>query len=196
VNWDSSKYAPFKNATGMEEVALMKELVENLRAYAKGTRIGYLSADNETERIDMPFLEKHAGTQFAVKKFVKTMAEWNEAFAKIQGEVDMVFLGSNGSIADWNAEQAAAFAAANSRIPTGSVYDFMMPYVMLGLVKVAEEQGVWSAKAGLEILKGKRPTDIPIAQNKQGRTMLNVKLASQAGITFKPALLKNAVVLK
>jgi ABC-type uncharacterized transport system substrate-binding protein len=196
VNWDSSKYGPFKNATGMEEVALTRELVENLRAYAKGSRIGYLSADNETERIDLPFLKKQAGTPFQVEKYVKTLAEWNAALAKMQGEVDLVIIGNNAGIADWDANQATSFAAANARIPTGTVYDWMMPYAMVGLVKIAEEQGIWSAKAALEILRGKKPTAIPIAQNKQGRTMLNVKLATQAGITFRPALLKNAQVLK
>lgn len=196
VNWDSSKYGPFKNATGMEEVALTKELVENLRAYAKGTRIGYLSADNETERIDLPFLKKQAGSAFAVEKYVKTLGAWNEAYAKMQREVDLVIIGNNAGIMDWNQDQAVAFAVANTRIPTGSVYDWMMPYVMLGIVKVAEEQGIWAAKSALEILKGKKPTDIPIAQNKQGRTMLNVKLATAAGVVFKPALLKNAQVLR
>ncbi len=196
VNWDSSKYAPFENATGMVEVALARELLENLKGYAKGTRIGYLSADNETERIDLPFLKKQAGRPFTVEKYVKTLAQWNEAFGRMQGEVDLIFIGNNAGIMDWNADEAVAFAAANARVPTGSVYDWMMPYAMLGIVKVAEEQGVFAAKAALEILRGKKPTDIPIAQNKLGKTILNVKLASQAGITFKPALLKNAQVLR
>jgi ABC-type uncharacterized transport system substrate-binding protein len=76
------------------------------------------------------------------------------------------------------------------------MYDFMMPYAMLGLVKVAGEQGIWAGKSALAILKGAPPSSIPVAANKEGQIMVNVKLASKAGVVFKPELVRNAVVLK
>jgi hypothetical protein len=114
----------------------------------------------------------------------------------MQSEVDVLLLGNYSGINDWNEADATAFALANSKVPSGGMYDFMMPYSMLGLVKVAEEQGIWSAKAAVDILKGASPASIPVVRNKQGKTMINLKLAQKGGIVFKPELVRNAQVLK
>jgi len=195
VNWEAGKYGlPFKNATGMTEVALVKELLDNMKEYAKGTRLGFLTVDSETERIELPFLKKALGLNFAQEKLVKTTAEWKDAFAKMQAETDMVLLGNVAGIVDWNEADADAFAAANSKVITGGTYDFLMPLVMLGFTKVAEEQGQWAAKAAIDILKGKPAGTIPIAANKQAKILINPKLAAKAGIVFKPDLVRNAQV--
>jgi ABC-type uncharacterized transport system substrate-binding protein len=72
----------------------------------------------------------------------------------------------------------------------------MMPYSMLGFVKIAQEQGLWSGKTALAILKGAPPSSIPVTPNKEAQIMVNVKLASKAGVVFKPELVRNAVVVK
>jgi ABC-type uncharacterized transport system substrate-binding protein len=76
------------------------------------------------------------------------------------------------------------------------MYDFMMPYAMLGMTKIAEEQGILAGKMALAILKGAAPSSIPVTQNKEAKLYLNVKLASRAGIVFKPELVKAAEILK
>jgi ABC-type uncharacterized transport system substrate-binding protein len=197
VNWDASKYGlPYKNATGMLEVALVKELIGSMKEYAKGPRVGFLTVDSETERIEGPYYTKALGLSFAKERYVKTMAEWKEAFTAMQGEVDMLFLGNYAGITDWKEEEAAAFALANSKVVSGSIYDFMAPFAMIGFTKVAEEQGIWAAKSGLDILKGTAPSAIPIAANKQAKIVVNPKLAAKAGLVFKPELIRNAVVAK
>lgn len=195
VNWDASKYGfPMKNATGMVEVALVKNLIDSLKEYAKGGKVGFLSADSETEHIDAPFYKKQLGIEFASEKFVKSFADWKAAFAKMQGEVDIVFFGNNAGIEGWNEKEAAEFAAANSKVVSGSIYDFMMPYVMLGYTKLAEEQGAWAGKTALEILKGTPAGSIAIVPNKQAKILINPKLAAKAGVVFKPDLVRNAQV--
>jgi hypothetical protein len=53
VNWDASGYGlPYRNATGMVEVALTAQLVDKLKEYGKGKRVGFLTVDTETERIE------------------------------------------------------------------------------------------------------------------------------------------------
>jgi len=43
VNWDVSVYgAPYKNTTGMIEVALISQLYNHLRKFSKGDRVGFL----------------------------------------------------------------------------------------------------------------------------------------------------------
>ncbi len=196
VNWDASRYALGKNTTGMLEVALVKELLAGLKDYAKGKRVGFLTADSETERIEGPYYTKALGLSFASERYVKTMAEWKAAFLEMQGAVDVLFIGNYAGINDWSDADAAAFAQANSKIPSGSIYDFMMPYVMLGYTKIAEEQGAWAGKTALEILKGTRPATIPVTANKQAKIFINPKLAARAGIVFKPELVKVAEVVR
>lgn len=197
VNWDASVYGlPFKNATGINEVALTVQLVDALKGYAKGTRVGYLTVDTETERTEARYFKGQLKLVFAQERMVKTFADWKDAFQKMQGEVDLLLLGNVAGINDFNEAAAAAFALEKTRIPSGAMYDFMMPYAMLGMTKIAEEQGIWAGKTALAILKGASPASIPVAANKEAKLYLNVKLASRAGIVFKPELVKNAEILK
>jgi ABC-type uncharacterized transport system substrate-binding protein len=197
VNWDSSVYGlPFSNATGMNEVALTEQLLESLKAYAKGNRIAFLTVDSETERTEGRYYKKQLKLQFVQEKYVKTLAEWKDAFKKIQDEADVLLLGNFAGINDWNEASAAAFVLENAKIPSGGMYDFMMPYSMIGMTKIAEEQGIWAGKTTLSILKGSAPSSIPVAANKQAKLYANVKLASKAGIVFKPELIRNAEVIK
>jgi ABC-type uncharacterized transport system substrate-binding protein len=197
VNWDAGKYGlPFKNATGMVEVALVKELLGVMKDYAKGTRVGFLTVDSETERIELPFYKKALGLSFTSEKLVKTMAEWKAAFAAMQGEVDLVLLGNFAGINDWDPKEAAAFAAANSKVVSGGMYDFMMPYVMIGYAKVAEEQGAWAAKTVVEVLGGKPVSAVAIASNKQAKILINPALGAKAGIVFKPELVRTATIAR
>ncbi len=197
VNWDARPYAlPYRNTTGMVEVALTTQLVDRLKEYAKGKRIGFLTADTETERADQRAYREKLELGFAAERLVKTFAEWKAAFLELQGQVDVLLLGNNAGIPDWNDAAARAFAEANSRVPSGAVYDWMMPYAMLGLTKLPSEQGIFAGKAALAILKGAAPTSIPITANKDGQIYLNVKLAAKTGIVFRPELVRNAVVLK
>ncbi len=197
VNWDASAYGlPFSNATGMNEVALVDRIIETLKGYAKGSRVGFLTVDTETERIEGRAYAKILKLTFAKEKYVKTFAEWKDEFRKMQGEVDVLFFGNFAGINDWNEAEAAAFALEHSRIPSGSAYDFTMPYTMLGMTKIAEEQGIWAGKAAMQVLKGAPVSSIPVTQNKEYKLFLNVKLASKAGVVFRPELVRNATVLK
>ncbi len=197
VNWDATGYGlPYRNTTGMVEVALTTQLLDKLHEYAKGKRVGFLTVDNETERIEQKAYRDQLKLHFAEERFVKTFADWKAAFQELQGKVDVLLLGNYAGIAGWNEADAKAFAEANTRIPSGAMYDFMMPYAMLGLTKVAAEQGIWAGKAAASILKGEKPTSIPVARNKEGQIMVNVKLAGKGGVVFKPELVRNAVVLK
>ncbi|WP_242392829.1 ABC transporter substrate-binding protein [Anaeromyxobacter oryzisoli] len=197
VNWDASKYGlPYKNATGIVEVAPVKELLKNLRAYAKGSRIGYLTVDSETERIENPHYKKTLGITFAKEKFAKTFAEWKQAFLEMQRDTDMIFLGNVTGIQGWNEAEAKAFVAANTKVPSATAYDFMMPYAMLGFTKIEEEQGAYAATTALRILKGEAPSAIPVATNKQSKIFMNLKLAKAAGIVFAPGIVRNAQVVQ
>ncbi len=197
VNWDASSYGlPFKNTTGINEVALTERLLSSMKQYAKGDRIGFLTVDTETERIEGRWYKKQLGVKLAQERYVKTLAAWKQEFKKMQGEVDLLLLGNYAGINDWNEGEAAGWALEHGRVVSGGMYDFMMPYSMIGMTKLPEEQGIWAGKAALQIVKGADPSSIPVSANKQAGLFLNVKLASKAGIVFKPELVKAAQIIK
>jgi ABC-type uncharacterized transport system substrate-binding protein len=196
VNWDGSIYGfPYKNATGMDEVALIQQIVDNLKGYAKGTRVGMLTTDDLTERREGEAYRNIVKINFAAEKYVKTFAQWKEAYKSMQDQADLIILGNKVAIPDFKDAEAAEWVLANSKVPTGTINDWMMPFTMLGITKVPEEQGIWAVKAALKILGGTPPSSIPIAKNEKGNLLLNVKLATKAGIVFKPALIKNAKIV-
>ena len=196
-NADASQYGfPYKNVTGMIEVGAIEHLVAKLKPYAKGTRIGFLTGDTETERKEAAWLQKSVKIPFASEQYAKTFSTWKDAFKRLQGEVDILLVSNNAGIADWDEKEAAAFAMANTQIPSGTTYTWMMPYSRMGLIRVPEEQGQWSAQTALKILGGASPGSIAIASNKRVVVHLNVKLAAKSSVVFEPAMLKGAVITK
>jgi ABC-type uncharacterized transport system substrate-binding protein len=56
VSWDASGYGlPVSNVTGMVEVAPIPQIMELLKKYAKGDRLGFIGSDNLTSRNDIKY---------------------------------------------------------------------------------------------------------------------------------------------
>ncbi len=195
LNWDASIYNFGKNVTGMLEVASIPQLMQQMRAYAKGDRLGFLSYDQETPRKEVSNITKKFNLPMTVR-YVKTWAEWKQAYIDMQKEVDMLIVDNNSGIADWNAEEAKAFHVENIAIPTGTIYDFMAPYALISYAKVASEQGRWAADAAIKILSGTAASDIAISENKEGAIFLNKKAADKLGVAFSADQMKNATLVE
>jgi ABC-type uncharacterized transport system substrate-binding protein len=195
VNWDASIYGyPTSNITGMIEVELPGQLVEQLKAYAKGTRLAYLTVDSETERkvVDI-YNQRFFNGQMKVY-WVKTWDEFKKAYLQAQNEVDILFMGNNAGSDRWDDAEMRKFVLDNAKIPSGSINDWMAPFSLVTLAKSAEEQGEWSAKDALQILDGTPVSSIPVTENKKGKLILNLELAQKLGVVFAPSMLKNAVI--
>ena len=193
VNWDASGYGfPTDNVTGMLEVASVNELVDLLKQTSAGERVALLTADSETERKDAANVKKTFGMTFTEEVYVQDFAAWKAAFGDLQGKADILFVSNNAGIKDWNDAEAAAFAEANTKIPTGSVYDFMAPYVLVSYAKIAQEQGHWAAETALQILSGTSPKDIPITHNKDGQMIINARIAQKMNAELPPEIIQNA----
>jgi ABC transporter substrate binding protein len=197
VNWDASMYGyPTSNMTGMIEVELPGQLVEHLKAYARGQRLAYLTVDSETERkVAQIYNERFFDGKMAVY-WVKTYDEFKQAFLNSQKDVDILFFGNNAGMDRWDENEAKAFIQQNTKIPTGTINSWLAGFVLLTLAKSADEQGEWSAQAALRILDGTPPSKIPVVENKKGEIIVNLDLAEQLGVVFSPSILKNAKVFK
>ena len=190
VNWSADAYGyPYSNVTGMLEVNAAAELLDILAKMTDGTNIAFLAPDTVTERKDGKFVQELSGVALD-KHFVKTFDEWKAKFTELQASHDVVILSNKAGINDWNDDEAAAFAEANTKVPTGTFYTFMAPYTAVVYGKVAEEQGEFAARAALEIIDGKSPSDIP--KNTRGNVILNAKIAQAANLDIPVEIIESA----
>lgn len=189
LNWDASTYGfPYANVTGMVEVSPIPQIIRLLRKYAAGDRIGYLTEDTETKRKELDYHERLFGIAYDRVYLVKTFEEWRNAYLRAQEEVDMLVILGIGAIEDFDDAAAQELAETETRIPSGTDFDWLMHFTMLGVGKVPEEQGRWAARAALRILDGIPPTRIPLAHNKEGRLYFNPRIAARLGVAQHPPL--------
>ena len=192
VNWDASGYGfPTKNITGMIEVSPTLQLIEYLRPYAKGDRVGFLGPDILTARKEAENVKKAFGLEM-VEYYGKDYADYKKGFLELQDQVDILILDSTGGLYNDQAQDNKAFVEANTKIPTGSVYDFMAPYAMFNFAKVAEEQGAWATKAALQILDGTPAGSIPVEKNKEGKLVINTRIAKVLNVELPFDVLESA----
>ncbi len=193
LNWDASVYgAPYSNTAGMVEVSLTVQLIETLKEYADGEKVGYLSADVLTERKNLEYYSKLFNLNFDKQYFVTNMGDWKDKYLKLQDEVDIVIFENSAGITDWDEMEAETFALDNIKVPVGTTNPWVMQSSLLGLTKVPYEQGEWAAQTALEIVDGKSPSDIPLVTNKKGGVLVNLKVADKLGVIVSSDLLKNA----
>ena len=189
LNWDAAAYGlPYRNTTGMVEVSPIPQIAQILRRYAHGTRIGFLSEDTEVKRKELSYHQRLFGITYEKTYFVKSYAEWSEAFVQAQHEVDMLMILGVGALKDWNLEAAKRLAEEKTAIPTGTDFEWLTPVSLVGVVKSPEEQGRWAAQAALRILDGVEPSAIPLSYNREGELFFNARIARTLGIKQSPPL--------
>jgi hypothetical protein len=197
LNWDAATYGfPYSNVTGMVEVSPILEAIEVLKTFAKGDRLGYIGNDSMTNRKEIAYHQRILGIQYTDGELVSDYAHWRSVYLRLQDSVDILLLQNSENVAGWDRKRAVAFINTHTRIPTGSLGDPTVRFAMLGMVKIAEEQGWWAGKTALRILAGTPPAKIPIVRNQRSRVFLNMRLAARLGIKFPMALIEKATFVE
>ena len=192
VNWDASVYGyPYKNATGMVEVTPVPQLLEQLKIYAKGDRIGFLAPELLTARKEAENYRKVFGLT-VTDYYAKDFEDYKKGFVELQKKVDILLLDSDGGLYQDKADELKSFVEANTKVSTGTTYDFMANYALIDFAKIAEEQGSWSAAAALKILDGVSPSSIAIVQNKEGKLIINTRIAKTLGVEIPFEVIQSA----
>jgi ABC-type uncharacterized transport system substrate-binding protein len=194
INWTVEEYGlPYKNATGMVEVAPVGPLFEKaMTILPQHERAFYLGANTSSERKNLEHMQAEAvrrGVQLEAR-LVDTTAAWVSEFQAAQA-YDFVILGSHSGINDWHHETVRESIRGAQRLSLTN-HDWMMPYAMLGFTKVPEEQGEWAAQAALEILAGAVPANMPIVPNRKWDILVNTGLLSPTRIQLPKPLLQKA----
>ncbi len=194
INWDASVYGlPASNVTGMIEVALIRQLVDQLAEFTPGKRVGFLKGDSLTSRKESLYIEKVIG-QNLVTELAVDYRDWQEKFISLQDRVDILLVGYPGALPDWDEDlgHLKSFIMESTRIPTGAWDTWLSEMVLITYANQAEEQGEWAASRALEILDGKSPADIPVVENKRAAVYLNLALAKALGIRFPMELIERS----
>jgi ABC-type uncharacterized transport system substrate-binding protein len=176
VNWSAAQYHLGENVTGMLEVLPLREmLTEVITNYPEAKKLAVLSENSLSEQNNRTLLDtlyRNLGLEVTYY-FANDFSEWKRFFEEASKSVDLFYMPTNGAIKNWNEEEAKVFVFENLKVPVVTCDDFMMPYAVFGLTKVAREQGEWAAKTALQILEGKKPGEIPQARNQQTAGWLN-----------------------
>jgi len=193
VNWSCEEYGlPTRNITGMLEVLPLEESLSILREYFPGDRLAILSENTASERKNSDLLDplyRQLGFQ-PTYLLVDNFEDWKREFIRANQEADLIYLPTNGAVRNWNDEEAKSFVRREIRKPVFTCDDFMLPFAVLGLTKIAREQGEWAATTALEILGGRSPAEIPLARNIRTRALWNRELAALVGFEPTPELRK------
>ena len=196
INYSADQYGfPTDNITGMVEISPSLQILKSLQPYAQGERVGYLGTNVLTGRKDVEWLLSQPEVNLISTNLVDTFAEWKVSYLKLQESVDILLMINPISIRGWNHEEAVKFVLEEAKIPSGTTMLHSMPYVLLGHVKSAEEQGWWSGKTALKILKGILPSQIPLAKNQSSRYYLNLELAKKLKIQVTMQDIKDATLV-
>jgi len=193
VNWDEKQYGyPYENATGQVEVELLLELMETIKKYSKGIKIAMLTGDTETDRDSLKYYNNILKVSFSEVRFVSDFDAWKKTFLEMQKTSDALFLRNNPGIKDWNPSEAELFVLENIKIITATVSTHLEDISVISYAKDNSEFGEYSAQTALDILNGKKPSEIPITRSQRAEIILNMKLAKKLGLIFPMELIDQA----
>lgn len=192
VNNDATKYGfPLRNVTGMVEVAPVAKLIYSLKHFRRVEKVGYLASDTMTEHMDGESYDAEIDITF-IQRYPKNFNAWVADYKALQDEVDILIVGNNAGITDWDEDDAQRIIRSDTRIPTGCVYDWIIDHVFLGYTKDPEEHGEWAATTALSILNGSSASSIPIVKSRKGNLIINTKMASVLGVQIPRSYTKIA----
>lgn len=198
VNWSAEQYALGKNVTGMLEVIPLREcIMEVLKSYPETKNLVVLSENSLSEQNNTILLDTlYRNLGLYPKYFLADdFNQWKNYFREANETANLIYMPTNGAIKNWNNMEAQRLVEETLKIPAITCDDFMMPFVVFGLTKIAKEQGEWAAKTASKILDGTSPSEISYTKNKQWEAWLNNNLAKKIKFKIEEETKQNCNIL-
>lgn len=200
INWTDAEYElPQNRVTGMLEILPVADMITTMRPYFPDMdKLLFLSENTTTSRKEKLLLDTlFTRTGVTVThELVNDFEEWKRVFKEANEIYDIIYLPTNGAIKSWERDEAINFINQYIQVPVVTTEDFMMPYAVFGLTKVAKEQGIWVAETAKKILSGRNLTDFPVTRNKESSYWINTSLAEKIGFKPDTILLSKSTMVK
>ena len=195
VNWSGEAYGlPYSNATGMIEVAPVLAALEKAKEVVpESRRAVYLGAATFTEEGNLQRFQRAAAQAGFVLdgRLVQTTDAWIAAYENSQDH-DLVIIGSSEGIKDWDPDRVQDAVLRLTRKLSVTNHPWMMPWSILGVTKISEEQGEWAGKVALRLLAGVKPSQIPVVPNKERDFWINESIRAAANVPLPRSLMQSA----
>jgi len=190
INWSDKEYDMQSiKVAGMLEILPLADVLLLMRSYYPSMKNLLVLNENTTtsrkEKMLLDTLFTRVGVSVS-HELVDDFDSWKTEFKNGNQIYDIIYISTNGAIKNWDHNEAVNFVMQNMEVPVVTCEDFMMPYAVVGLTKVAKEQGIWAARTAKEIMKGKSPSDYPVTRNQMSTLWFNKELAEK--IRFEPDL--------
>jgi ABC-type uncharacterized transport system substrate-binding protein len=186
---------PGGNATGVTLLLdkLASKRLELLKEAApRISRVAFLwnpdHVDNELHEAEVA--ARRLGIELQLLP-VRGPAEFEPAFASASGRVDALYAVSSRLIVR-NIDSIVHFAARNQLPVAGGWGAWAQQGALLSYGPNVEDMVGRAAAYVDRILKGAKPTDLPVQQPAKFELVINVKIAKALGLTILPTLLARA----
>lgn len=84
-------------------------------------------------------------------ELVDDFERWKSAFLWANESFDLIYVQTKGAIEGWDDEAALQHVHEFIRVPVVTCEEFMMPFSVLGLTQLSEEQGIRAAEMAKRI---------------------------------------------
>jgi putative ABC transport system substrate-binding protein len=185
-DWESSG----NNTTGMSSRVPMARLMDSLRQFESVKRLAVLytpgEKNSETQLKDLQDVEPQ-GRIRVVPVALTTREEIAEILPEIVRTSDALFVtGSN--MVDSQVALIVQVATRNRVITITHLEDLVEKGVLLGLCADAHELGRRAGEKAVRILKGARPSSIPIEASRESGVILNRRTEKAGGFDVPPSV--------
>ncbi|MGQ5708596.1 tryptophan ABC transporter substrate-binding protein [Lactobacillus sp. PSON] len=190
----SLKY-PGGKITGVKDqqpLAEQLKLIQEIMPKLKNIGIIYTSSDDSSTGEAREFKKLAQKQGLTVKPYTITSTNDIEQVAQtMAGKVQAVYIPTDNTVA--SAISTLLKATNNAKIPVFPAADTMVKSGGLATRAVSQfDMGVLTGKMTAEILKGKKPENMPIKTVHQYETVVNLKTAKELGISIPDSVIKAA----
>ncbi len=122
------------DTSGVVEFANVQKLIYALKFFTRIDRVGFLAGDTPSSHKDAEWFRRQVREE-VIEHYANSFSEWQDSFAQMQSQVDVLILGNNSGIAGWDHAIAQKTAENQTTTPTGCVMDWMADYAFIGYSK-------------------------------------------------------------
>lgn len=192
VNADITTYNyPGTNATGVIERPYVRESIEILKKLTPNIRsISVLTDKGNTSDGFVRYLkDQNIPIQIDKIQIVATFAEWKSAITHLQSDAIMIYTYHTLMEQDVNVPPQTVMQWTNQHLnkPSIGFFNFaVQDGILLGNAESGFEHGQLAAQKVIEIIQGKKTTEITVTKAEKRLILVNGKTAARLGIDITP----------